>query len=331
MAAPLLALSHMRKNLLLAGILVLATVGPSWSQGRTAQPRGGERGGGERARPAQAPADRGGDRRGGGGGGGMRDNQPSEPRRATPAERTATPAVRTATPSARTATPSERTERRGSGELPRVYGSAFAEGMRAAETDGSQRRLRAGTRYAVPRIVEPGQEVRRYVVPDGRQNGLRYDAWDRRPGGRKVYNNNHFYVAPGRYYAYRPPRAAFYHYSPYPRYRYDNRVFGWYGGVVGYGGYGGYGFGYPTGELRLDVQPPWAQVYVDGYYAGTVDDFDGFGQGLRLEEGSYTIEIVAPGFEPLSVDVRIERGRQITYEGDLIPEGGPAPRFESEP
>ena len=56
-----------------------------------------------------------------------------------------------------------------------------------------------------------------------------------------------------------------------------------------------------------------------------MDDFDGFGQGLRLEEGPYTIEIVAPGFEPLSFDVRIQRGRQITYEGDLIPEGAPAP------
>ena len=53
-----------------------------------------------------------------------------------------------------------------------------------------------------------------------------------------------------------------------------------------YNGYAyGYGHGYPAGELRLQVRPPHAEVYVDGYFAGLVDDFDGVLQGLRLEEG----------------------------------------------
>ena len=46
-------------------------------------------------------------------------------------------------------------------------------------------------------------------------------------------------------------------------------------------------YGYPTGELRLQVQPRDAQVFIDGSYAGTVDDFDGTFQSLRLEEGEY--------------------------------------------
>jgi hypothetical protein len=88
--------------------------------------------------------------------------------------------------------------------------------------------------------------------------------------------------------------------------------------VVRYDSYASYG--YPTGELRLQVRPREAQIFVDGAYAGTVDDFDGTFQSLRLEEGTYRIEIVLPGFEPLGVDVRIQAGQKITYRADLIPE-----------
>jgi hypothetical protein len=83
--------------------------------------------------------------------------------------------------------------------------------------------------------------------------------------------------------------------------------------------FGGYGYGYPTGQVRLRVSPREAEVYVDGYYAGIVDDFDGRFQGLRLEEGPYTIQIVAPGYETLEVRLRVQPGRTITYRGELQP------------
>ena len=67
------------------------------------------------------------------------------------------------------------------------------------------------------------------------------------------------------------------------------------------------------------MRPRHAEVYVDGYYAGRVDDFDGFLQGLRIEEGPHTIEIVAPGYETLTFNVRIIPGRKIDYRGDLRP------------
>ena len=73
-----------------------------------------------------------------------------------------------------------------------------------------------------------------------------------------------------------------------------------------------------SGELRLQVFPRNAQVFVDGYYAGIVDDYDGTFQGLKLEAGPYHIEVVAPGFEPLEFDVRILPGQKIEYRGDLI-------------
>lgn len=72
-----------------------------------------------------------------------------------------------------------------------------------------------------------------------------------------------------------------------------------------------------TGSVRLDVQPAgMLQLYVDGYYVGTHNDFNG---ELELEAGAHTIEIRAPGYETLTFDVRIAAQRLITYRGALTP------------
>jgi hypothetical protein len=76
---------------------------------------------------------------------------------------------------------------------------------------------------------------------------------------------------------------------------------------------------YETGALRLKVKPREAEVYVDGYYAGRVDDFDGIFQRLRIEPGPHRIEIRADGFEPLVFEVRILPDHTISYEGELKP------------
>ena len=105
----------------------------------------------------------------------------------------------------------------------------------------------------------------------------------------------------------------------------------WGYGGLGFGGYGGYYDpwygGYPAGyydrredgRLRLKVKPRDASVYVDGYYAGRVDDFDGIFQHLPLEPGPYRIEVRADGFAPLSFDVRILPDRTLTYAATLDP------------
>jgi len=79
-----------------------------------------------------------------------------------------------------------------------------------------------------------------------------------------------------------------------------------------------------TGILRLDVQPRGVlQVYVDGYYVGMPDDFNG---ELELMEGPHRIEIRAPGYETLAFDVRIAPHRSVTYRGALKPaEATPEP------
>jgi hypothetical protein len=69
------------------------------------------------------------------------------------------------------------------------------------------------------------------------------------------------------------------------------------------------------GFLRLDVEPADAQVFVDAYYVGTVEEF----RRARplLPSGPHHIEVRAEGFETLTVDVRIRTGQTITYSASL--------------
>jgi len=76
----------------------------------------------------------------------------------------------------------------------------------------------------------------------------------------------------------------------------------------------------PTGNLRLIIEPGTAQVFVDGYFVGSVDDFSGTLAGLALEAGPHRLEFRAPGYETVAVDVRIEAQRTIAYRGALKPQ-----------
>ena len=49
-------------------------------------------------------------------------------------------------------------------------------------------------------------------------------------------------------------------------------------------------------EVRMLVTPTQAAVYVDGFYAGIVDDFDGFFQRLPLSPGGHDIVLYLEGY-----------------------------------
>jgi PEGA domain len=99
------------------------------------------------------------------------------------------------------------------------------------------------------------------------------------------------YSAPIYVYGYRAPRAPVY-ISP---------------GLALYGG------------IALEISPYDADVYVDGNYAGRVQDFDGTVQPLTVVAGTHRIEVQAPGYAPLVFDVVVEGGQVIPYRGDLRP------------
>lgn len=159
---------------------------------------------------------------------------------------------------------------------------------------GHATRDRAVARSSV--APRPRDRERIYVYPDYWSYGRYYDP----------YYRSGFHLG---YLAYSPWgwMPAFYGY-PYGA---------GYGGSYGGGYYQSRGYG--LGSLKIKVTPRDAEVYVDGYFAGHVDDFDGFWQSLKLDSGGYRVEIRKPGFETLQFDVHVQPDRTITYRGELRP------------
>jgi len=105
--------------------------------------------------------------------------------------------------------------------------------------------------------------------------------------------------------------------SGFGHYGYSGYAYSPYG--YGYGSFGGtYSDAY-TGFLRLKVKPRDAQVFVDGYYVGLVDHFDGWAQRLRLEEGGHQVEVRHPAYAPLQFEVYVVTGEKVTFEEHMSP------------
>ena len=141
--------------------------------------------------------------------------------------------------------------------------------------------------------------------------------------------------APSRVYVY--PRYSYYDRYFYDRY-YDPWAYGAFGLGYSYSAWGhpyypspgyypyyagtGYGYqyaDYDVGSVKIKVKPRDAEVYVDNYFAGHVDDFDGVFQALKVETGGHRIEVRKPGFETLQFDVHVQPSRSVTFRGDMKP------------
>lgn len=62
-----------------------------------------------------------------------------------------------------------------------------------------------------------------------------------------------------------------------------------------------YGYGYydSSADLRIQVSPKAAEVYIDGYLTGTVDDYDGVFQRLRVPLGEHEVTVYAQGYRSI--------------------------------
>ncbi len=112
-------------------------------------------------------------------------------------------------------------------------------------------------------------------------------------GGPRVVVGSYFYDP----FFFDPWYGLDYQWGLYPPYRHYNLA--------------------PEASVKLEVKPKEAEVYVDGYYAGIVDDFDGPFQRLELEGGAHSIEIRAPGFPPLTYDVNVQPGQTLTLHANV--------------
>jgi hypothetical protein len=165
-----------------------------------------------------------------------------------------------------------------------------------------------------------------------------YDYWNGNIGAWNYYYPGYFFSSfrdcyPVGFGAF---GLGYFYYDPYSwTYRgygcssYGYYGYGAYGGAGYYGGYmyplfdtsnyGGVGRATSYGEsgIKLKIKPANAQVFVDGYFAGQVDEFDGTFQRLAVTPGNHRLEVKATGYEPLSFEVRVDPFQTVTYKGEL--------------
>jgi hypothetical protein len=175
----------------------------------------------------------------------------------------------------------------------------------------------SGARQAMPRsssVVAGGAPVPRDTSPgagnDWRSRDHRsHPRFSFRPG---IYSYPRYYYPRYSYpYGYGAFGLGYFYYDPYQWYAPEQLY--WLGP-----GYYGHGVAVEMGELRLRITPGEAQVYVDGVFVGVANDFTLPLRALKLEIGTYHVDLELPGYQTLSFDVRITPGRTVNYDGTLL-------------
>jgi PEGA domain-containing protein len=92
----------------------------------------------------------------------------------------------------------------------------------------------------------------------------------------------------------------------------------------------------PESDLRFNVKPKEAEVYVDGYFAGQVEDFNGAFQRLHVAPGQHDITVFMNGYHSLTQKLYLSPNSTRKIEGTLEklnpgepPEAAPQPSPDS--
>jgi PEGA domain len=142
----------------------------------------------------------------------------------------------------------------------------------------------------------------------------------RRPATRPVV------VVSPRYF-YRPYYRPFF----YPPLYYGSFYSPYYFGLYGQYPYPPYGYRVAydrTGSARIQVTPREAEVFVDGYFVGVVDDFDGYLQRLHVEAGEHELQFHLEGYRTIRQKVLFTPGTTLKITHAMEPLG---PGEASEP
>ncbi len=73
-----------------------------------------------------------------------------------------------------------------------------------------------------------------------------------------------------------------------------------------------------TGELKISATPARAAVFVDGQFAGHVDEFDGVGKAMLLTPGQHRVRLALPGYLPFETTVDLRPHQKLKIETALV-------------
>lgn len=83
-----------------------------------------------------------------------------------------------------------------------------------------------------------------------------------------------------------------------------------------------------TSQLKLQVTPDRAAVFVDDGFVGTVREFSGVGRAMLVSPGKHRVKIALPGYQAFETEVNLLPKQKITIKTDLAPgsitEAGPS-------
>lgn len=73
-----------------------------------------------------------------------------------------------------------------------------------------------------------------------------------------------------------------------------------------------------TAEIKLEVTPSRAAVFVDNGFVGPVEDFGGIGGALLVSPGRHQIKIAMPGYRTSETDVNLLPNQKFTLKTELV-------------
>jgi hypothetical protein len=78
-----------------------------------------------------------------------------------------------------------------------------------------------------------------------------------------------------------------------------------------------------TAEIKLEVKPNRAAVFVDGVFIGHIAEFEGVGKALLVAPGKRKIKITLPGYQTFETEVDLLANQKTVIKTEMVA-GGPA-------
>jgi len=73
-----------------------------------------------------------------------------------------------------------------------------------------------------------------------------------------------------------------------------------------------------TAEVKLEVTPDRAAVFVDDGYVGTPKEFSGLGRAMVIAPGKHHVRIALAGYQDFTTEINLRPNQKITIKTDLI-------------
>lgn len=74
-----------------------------------------------------------------------------------------------------------------------------------------------------------------------------------------------------------------------------------------------------TGEIKLEVSPDRAAVFVDDKFAGYVHEFGGMKRAMQIAPGRHHVKIGLPGYRDFETDIVVQANQKVTVKTQLTP------------